>query len=94
MHTLFTLEDNYGLMVSEMDGEVCLKVDVLKNKDAARLQRCSVPGSNPLPCWRRAKSPKRITISGATITRSLIRPSAGQRYLRRNFVIYQYKMFD
>ena len=38
MHTLFTLEDNYGLMVSEMDGEVCLKVDVRKNKDATRLQ--------------------------------------------------------
>ena len=37
MHTLFTLEDNYGLKVSEMDGEVCLKVDVRKNKDAARL---------------------------------------------------------
>ncbi len=33
MHTLFTLEDNYGLKVSEMDGEVCLKVDVRKNKD-------------------------------------------------------------
>ena len=38
MHTLFALEDNYGLMVSEMDGEVCLKVDVRKNKDATRLQ--------------------------------------------------------
>ena len=37
MHTLFTLEDNYGLRISEMDGEVCLKVDVRKNKDAARL---------------------------------------------------------
>ena len=37
MHTLFTLEDNYGLKVSEMDGEVCLKVDVRKNKDSARL---------------------------------------------------------
>ena len=36
MHTLFTLEDNYGLKISEMDGEVCLKVDVRKNKDAAR----------------------------------------------------------
>ena len=23
MHTLFTLEDNYGLKISEMDGEVC-----------------------------------------------------------------------
>ena len=37
MHTLFTLEDNYGLKISEMDGEICLKVDVRKNKDAARL---------------------------------------------------------
>ena len=37
MHTLFTLEDNYGLKVSELDEEVCLKVDVRKNKDAARL---------------------------------------------------------
>ena len=35
MHTLFTLEDNYGLKISETDGEVCLKVDVRKNKDAA-----------------------------------------------------------
>lgn len=37
MHTLFTLEDRYGLMIDEEDGEVCLKVDVRKNKDAARL---------------------------------------------------------
>ena len=37
MHTLFTLEDNYGLKISEMDGEICLKVDVRRNKDAARL---------------------------------------------------------
>ena len=33
----FTLEDNYGLKISEIGGEVCLKVDVRKNKDAARL---------------------------------------------------------
>ena len=39
MHTLFTLEDNYGLKISETDGEVCLKVDVRKNKDAARLHK-------------------------------------------------------
>ena len=37
MHTLFTLEDNYGLKVREIDGEVCLTVDVRKSKDAARL---------------------------------------------------------
>ena len=37
MHTLFTLEDRYGLNVGTSDGEVCLKVDIRKNKDAARL---------------------------------------------------------
>ena len=37
MHTLFTMEDRYGLKIDEADGEVCLKVDVRKNKDAARL---------------------------------------------------------
>ena len=37
MHTLFTIEDRYGLHIDEADGEVCLKVDVHKNKDAARL---------------------------------------------------------
>lgn len=37
MHTLFTLEDNYGLTISETDGEVCLKVNKDKGKDAAEL---------------------------------------------------------
>lgn len=37
MHTLFTLEDTYGLKVDETDGDVCLRVDVSKGKDAARL---------------------------------------------------------
>ena len=37
MHTLFTLEDLYGLTVSEADGEVCLKVNKNKGKDAHKL---------------------------------------------------------
>ena len=37
MHTLFTLEDLYGLTVSEADGEVCLKVNKDKGKDAHEL---------------------------------------------------------
>lgn len=37
MHTLFTLEDNYGLKLHEQDGELSLKVDFRKNKDAAKL---------------------------------------------------------
>ena len=74
MHTLFTLEDNYGLKISEMDGEVCLKVDVRKNKDAARLHEMLCSWQQAAPCWRRAKSPKRITTSGATTIRSLTEP--------------------
>lgn len=27
MHTLFTLEDLYGLKITELDGEVCLHLD-------------------------------------------------------------------
>lgn len=27
MHTLFTLEDVYGLKISEIDGELCLRLD-------------------------------------------------------------------
>ena len=37
MHTMFTLEDLYGLKVRELNGEICLTVDVRQNKDAARL---------------------------------------------------------
>lgn len=37
MHTLFTLEDVYGLTVSAAGGEVCLKVSKDKGKDAAEL---------------------------------------------------------
>jgi transcriptional regulator with XRE-family HTH domain len=34
---MHTLEDRYGLTIDEADGEICLKVDVRKNKDAAQL---------------------------------------------------------
>lgn len=40
MHTLFTLEDLYGLTVSESaDEEICLKVDTSKGKDAHELRK-------------------------------------------------------
>ncbi len=37
MHTLFALEDIYGLTASESGGEICLKINKDKNKDAAEL---------------------------------------------------------
>ena len=47
MHTLFTLEDNYGLQIREIDGDICLSVNVRKSKDAARLHEM-------LCSWRQA----------------------------------------
>lgn len=37
MYTLFILEDLYGLIVSEADGEVCLKINKNNGKDAHEL---------------------------------------------------------
>ena len=37
MHTLFALEDIYGITITEANGEVCLKVNKDKSKDAAEL---------------------------------------------------------
>ena len=84
MHTLFTLEDNYGLKISEMDGEICLKVDVRKNKDAAQLHEM-------LWTWREqaAKleaaeiSQEESRHAGATTTRSTTAARSMPRCRRR-----------
>lgn len=47
MHTLFALEDLYGLKVDEVDGDVCLRVDQSKGKDAVELNQM-------LNAWRLA----------------------------------------
>ncbi len=39
MHTLFTLEDTYGLKVTELDGQIVLHVDIRRGKDAAELHQ-------------------------------------------------------
>ena len=39
MHTLFALEDRYGLEICESDGEPQLRVNVRKNRDADQLQQ-------------------------------------------------------
>lgn len=47
MHTLFTLEDRYGLVVDEVEGDVCLRINVRQGKDATRLHEM-------LCSWRQA----------------------------------------
>lgn len=49
MHTLFALEDIYGITISEADGEVCLKVNSEKGKDAAEIIRM-------LTAWKEQKA--------------------------------------
>ena len=49
MHTLFALEDIYGITVSEADGEVCLKFNSEKGKDAAEIIRM-------LTAWKEQKA--------------------------------------
>lgn len=39
MHTLFTLEDRYGLEVCECEDEVHLRVHIHKGRDAAELHK-------------------------------------------------------
>ena len=39
LHTLFTLEDRYGLHVDTADGDVCLKVNLRHSADAAKLHQ-------------------------------------------------------
>ena len=39
MHTLFTLEDRYGLEICECEDEVHLRVHIHKGRDAAELHR-------------------------------------------------------
>ena len=39
MHTLFTLEDRYGLYVEESEGDVCLRVNLRDSQQAAELHR-------------------------------------------------------
>ena len=39
MHTLFALEDLYGLKIGEVQGEVCLRADVFHGSGAVELNR-------------------------------------------------------
>ena len=39
MHTLFAIEDNYGLYVDKVNGEVCLKVKIFNDADSEEFYR-------------------------------------------------------
>lgn len=57
MHTLFALEDKYGLTITELDGQVCLKQDVNHPKYDLTLR-------DDLSSWNRIKT--RLTTGSIT----------------------------
>lgn len=79
MHTLFTLEDRYGLKICECDGEIHLRVDVFQGKDAARLHEMLCAWGEQAVKLKSGKSAKRTTTAGVTATRSLIPQATGTR---------------
>ena len=55
MHTLFALEDMYGLKIGEIDGEVCLRLDKSTGSTYSPPTPlcliCSTHGRSRLPVW-------------------------------------------
>ena len=77
MHTLFTLEDRYGLTVETGENGVSLRVDPRKGKDAAELcPKCSLRGRSKRKNSATAKSTARTMTSGVITTRNTMKPPA------------------
>ena len=66
MHTLFTLEDRYGLEVCECEDEVHLRVHIHKGRDAAELHKM-------LSAWGALAALRRSSLYGA-VSRKEKRP--------------------
>lgn len=84
MHTLFTLEDVYGLTIGEENGEVCLKVNKDKGKDAVELSKCSMLGKSRQTSSLPVKSARTIMTAGVTTIRNTIPHKSGRKFPRRN----------
>ena len=64
MHTLFALEDLYGLHIGEIDGELCLRLDKTKGTTYLLCFICSTNGRNNLQNWNPVRSRKKNTTNG------------------------------
>ena len=87
MHTLFALEDMYGLKIGEVDGEICLRLDKSDYSTYSPCLICSTHGRSKPPNWIRARLPKRNTTSGGTSTRNWTPQSIGRKSPHRRSVI-------
>ena len=82
MHTLFALEDMYGIKIGEIDGELCLRLD----REHKEYQHLFTPfhGSKWLQNWNPEKLARKNTITGATNIRNWTPQRFGQRFRLRN----------
>lgn len=77
MHTLFVLEDIYGITVSKADGEICLKVNGEKGKDAAEVIRMLAAWKKRRLSSMQVRSIKIPTTNGVTTILSSTQQAAG-----------------
>ena len=73
MHTLFTLEDRYGLTIVKTENGVSMYADTHKGTDATELSECLMRGlNNPRNIITATLTVTNMT-SGATIIRSMMK---------------------
>ena len=83
MHTLFALEDMYGIKIEEIDGELCLRLD----RGTKNISTCSnlfMHGSKWLQNWKPEKSARKNTIPSDITIRNWTPPRFGQKFRLRN----------
>ncbi len=79
MHTMFTLEDRYGLTVETGENGVFLRVDPGRGRTLPSYPKCSLRGRNKRKSIVAAKSTGRTTTSGVITTRNMMqRPAMGK----------------
>ena len=96
MHTLFALEDMYGLKIGEIDGEICLRLDKSDYSTYSsmnKMLRAWLAEAKKPSNWNRAKLPKRNTTSGGISTRNWITRIIGRKFPHRRSVICLWNNF-
>lgn len=64
MHTLFALEDLYGLKIGNLDGEVCLRLEKTKGTNYLSMFEMFFRGRGKLQNSKMAKSQKKNITNG------------------------------
>ena len=80
MHTLFALEDTYGLKIGEIDGKICLRLDKSDySAYTSMFDMFSTHGESNPPNWNRTRLAKGNTTSSGTSTRNRTLQSIGRK---------------